>query len=321
MRVDYILRADLNLLPALAALLDERQVSRAAARVGMSQPAMSRTLQRLRDVLGDDLLVRGRGGYQLTPRAERIQRQVAELLPQLDNLFSDQAFDPATATDVFRLSGTDYATTILGPALFQQVFRQAPHATLSFETWQDGVFDDMERGALDLVLYGLAPRAGMRSEELFEERFVCVMSPEHPLSGHARITLDDYLACQHVVVNIHGGWQTVIDHRLRALGRPRHASLTVPYHAAAPYAVPGTALVATVPARLAAKHADISAVRTVAPPREIEVMHFNMCWHPRLDDDRAQRWLREIIRSVTATYRTEQSAERTGLRTRSGTSG
>ena len=182
MRVDYILRADLNLLPALAALLDERQVSRAAARVGMSQPAMSRTLQRLRDVLGDDLLVRGRGGYQLTPRAERIQRQVAELLPQLDNLFSDQAFAPATATDVFRLSGTDYATTILGPALFQQVFRQAPHATLSFETWQDGVFDDMERGALDLVLYGLAPRAGMRSEELFEERFVCVMSPEHPLS-------------------------------------------------------------------------------------------------------------------------------------------
>src|ERR1700722_7071082 len=311
MRMDYLLRADLNLLPALAALLDERQVSRAAARGGISQPAMSRTLQRLRDVLADDLLVRGRGGYQLTPRAERIQRKVAELLPQLDNLFSDQAFDPATATDVFRLSGTDYATTILGPALFQQVFRQAPHATLSFETWQDGVFDDMERGALDLVLYGLAPPAGLRSEELFEERFVCVMSPEHPLSSHVRITLDDYLACQHVIVNIHGGWQTVIDHHLRPLGKPGQASLTVPYHAAAPYGVPGPPLVAPLPPRLAAKHPHISAIRMVAPPREIEIMHFNMSWHPRLDDDRAQRWLREIIRSVTATYRAKQPAERT----------
>src|ERR1700729_4353447 len=135
MRMDYVLRADLNLLPALSALLDERQVSRAAARVGMSQPAMSRTLQRLRNVLGDDLLVRGRGGYQLTPQAERIQRQGAELLPRLGNLFRKKEFDPATATDVFRRSGTDYATTILGPALFQKIFRQAPHATLSFETW------------------------------------------------------------------------------------------------------------------------------------------------------------------------------------------
>jgi DNA-binding transcriptional LysR family regulator len=303
MRMDYILRADLNLLPALAALIEERQVSRAAERVGISQPAMTRTLQRLRDLLGDELLVRGRGGYQLTPRAERIRPQIAELLPRLDNLFSDHAFDPATATDVFRLAGTDYTTTILGPALFQRVFREAPHATLSFETWHDGVFDDMERGATDLVFYGLAPPPGLRSEELFEERFVCVMSPGHPLSGNPQLTLDDYLACQHVIVNIRRGWQAVIDDHLRALGRPRQASLTVPDHAAAPYAVPGTALVATVPARLAAKHADLPAVQIVSPPPEIEIMHFNMSWHPRLDNDRAQRWMRDVIRDITAIYR------------------
>jgi DNA-binding transcriptional LysR family regulator len=305
MHMDYVLRADLNLLPSLAALLDERQISRAATRVGVSQPAMSRTLQRLRDVLGDELLVRGRSGYQLTPRAERIQQQVAELLPRLEILFGDEVFEPAAASDVFRLAGTDYATTILGPALFQQVFRQAPRATLSFGQWHDEVFDDLERGQVDLVFYGLAPPAGLRSEELFEERFVCVMSPGHPLSQHTRITLDDYLQCAHVIVNIRGGWQTVVDDQLRTLGRPRKASLTVPYHAAAPYAVPGTALVATMPARLAAKHADISAVRMVAAPREIEMMHFTMCWHPRLDDDLGQRWIRDIVRSIAATYRTQ----------------
>ena len=161
----------------------------------------------------------------------------------------------------------------------------------------------MERGQVDLVFYGLAPQAGLRSEELFEERFVCVMSPGHPLSQHSRITLDEYLQCAHVIVNIRSGWQTVIDDHLRTLGRPRKASLTVPYHAAAPYAVPGTALVATMPARLAAKHADISAVRMVAAPRELDIMHFTMCWHPRLDDDLAQRWIRDIVRSIAATYR------------------
>ncbi len=125
------------------------------------------------------------------------------------------------------------------------------------------------------------------------------MSAGHPLAGRESLTLDDYLRCSHVVVSISGAAQTVIDEYLRALGTPRRASLTLPFHAAAPLAVAGTALVATLPWRLAAPYAADPSVRLVPAPREVEHMSYLMAWHPRLDDDPAQRWLRDILRSVT----------------------
>ncbi|MHA6759539.1 LysR family transcriptional regulator [Streptacidiphilus sp. PAMC 29251] len=296
----HIDRVDLNLLPPLAALLEERHVSRAAQRVNLSQPAMSRALQRLREVLGDELLVRGSAGYELTPRAERVQRQLVAILPRLEILFAGEAFDPAAAAESFRLAGTDYPAMVFGPALFQQVFRQSPHSTVTFRGWHDGVFDDLARGLTDIVFYGVSAPPALRSEKLFEETFVCVMSADHPLSGRSRLDLDDYLRCSHVVVNIVEGDQTVIDRHLQALGTPRRASLSVPYHAAAPLAVPGTRLVATLPLRLVAQHAQDPALRLVPAPEEIKDMSYHMSWHPRLDDDPAQRWLRHTIRTVTA---------------------
>jgi DNA-binding transcriptional LysR family regulator len=300
MRMTNITRVDLNLLAPLAALLDERHVSRAAQRVGLSQPAMSRALQRLRATLGDELLVRDLRGYQLTPRAERIRGQLLAIMPTLDILFAAEIFDPPSAKEEFRLVGSDYAALLFGPALFQRVFQQSPHSTLRFEAWHDAVFGDLERGAIDLVFYAVAPPPGFRVELLFEERFVCLMSRDHPLADHERITLDDYLGCSHIVINILGG-QTVIDRQLETLGTPRRASLTVPYHAAAEMAVPGTMLVATLPERLVSPHVNDPVLRIVLAPIEIQRMSYLMAWHPRLDDDPAQRWLRDMIRSVTAT--------------------
>lgn len=300
MHMVHIEQVDLNLLAPLAALLNERHVSRAADRVGLSQPAMSRVLQRLRVTLGDELLVRRVGGYQLTPRGERIQRQLAAILPRLEILYADEVFDPRTAAETFRLSGTDYAALVFSPGVVQRVFHQSPHSTLRFEAWHDGVFDDLERGLIDLAFYGVAPLPNFRSELLFEERFVCVLSPDHPLADRQSITLDDYLRCAHVVVNTGDGRQTVIDYRLQALGLSRKGSLSLPYHAAATLAVPGTMLVATLPWRLVAHHADNLALRLIPAPAEIEPMSYLMSWHPRLDDDPAQQWLRDTIRSVTA---------------------
>ena len=300
MRVTHLDRVDLNLLTPLAALLEERHVSRAAQRVNLSQPAMSRALQRLRESLGDELLVRGASGYELTPRAERVQRQLVAILPRLEILFAGEAFDPAAAAESFRLVGTDYAPMVFGGELFQQVFRQSPHSTVTFRAWHDGVFDDLARGLTDIVFYGVSAPPALRSEKLFEETFVCVLSADHPLSDRAQLGLDDYLRCSHVAVNVIGGDQTVIDRHLQALGTPRRISLSVPYHAAAPLAVPGTRLVATLPRRLVAHHAEDPSVRLVAAPPEILDMTYYMAWHPRLDDDPAQRWLRRTVRSVTA---------------------
>jgi len=291
---------DLNLLGPLAALLEERHVSRAAERMTMSQPAMSRALQKLRDALGDELLVRGPSGYQLTPRGERVQRQLSGILPRLEGLLADEPFDPRSGSPTFRLAGTDYVVSIVGPPLLERVFGESPQSTVRFGAWNHAVFDDLARGALDLVLSGAAPPPPLRFEPLFEDRYVCALSAEHPSAGKAALSLDEYLECAHAVVDIADGRQGAVDQRLDALGRPRRASVTVPYHAAAAAAARETQLVATLPRRLADDLVgDPSLVLVDAPP-EIPAVTLFMDWHPRLDDDPAQRWLRDLIRTTMA---------------------
>lgn len=298
-RTTQLQRVDLNLLVALAALLDERHVSRAADRIGLSQPATSRALQRLRRTLDDELLVRTRDGYQLTPRAERIRRELAGILPRLEVLFGAERFDPATATDSFRLMGTDFTTSVLGPGLSRRMFREAPGTSMTFEQWHDGVFQDVSHGLVDLAFVAVTVDPALRSELLFEERFVCLMAATNPLAGQDILTLKEFLGAAHVMVDVLQGEQSAVDRRLTELGHRRRAALSVPYHTAAVLAVPETQLVATIPARLAST-VDDPALWVVAAPPEIEPMPYLMTWHPRLDDDPAQRWLRDLVRVVAA---------------------
>jgi DNA-binding transcriptional LysR family regulator len=300
MRTTRLQRVDLNLLVALAVLLEERHVSRAADRIGLSQPATSRALQRLRDTLGDELLVRTRDGYQLTPRAERIRAELAEVVPRLEVLFGGESFDPATATDRFRIAGTDYATSVLGPGLARRLHEQAPGASLHFETWDVGAVEHVASGLVDLTFYGFPPGPSVRSELLYEERFVCLMSAGHPLADRTSLSLDEFTAAAHVLVEVQHGETPAIDRVLTGLGRTRRVALTVPYHSAAVLAVPGTPLVATLPERMLAAAAHDPAVRIVGAPAEIDTMPYLMVWHPRLDDDPAQRWLRDLVRVVAA---------------------
>ena len=288
-------RVDLNLLGPLVALLDERHVSRAAARANLSQPAMSRALARLREALGDELLVRGSRGYELTPRAERLQQQLAVVLPQLDGVFAVQEFDPAAAAETFRIAGTDYPALLFGAALFGRVFTGSPRSTLIFTGWHTGVFDDVEHGTVDVVFAGVAPPRHLRSEHLFTEEFVCAMSADHPLAGRSQLSLEEYLDCAHVVVDVFDGSQSAIDRHLSALGTSRTPSLRIPYHFAAAPAVVGNQLVATLPSRLLERPGRDPGVRLVRPPAEIEPMTYSLSWHPRLHDDPAQRWLRTTI--------------------------
>lgn len=293
---------DLNLLVPLLVLLEERHVSRAAVRADMSQPAMSRTLSRLRETFGDELLVRVAGSYQLTPRAEYLQQRLLELLPQLQGLIREAPFDAARTERTFRLAGTDYAAVLFGPVLFRTVLQRSPRSNLVFAPWHDDVFDDVARGRLDLVFYGVAAPDGMSSRHLFDEKFVCVVSVDHPLAGRDRLTLEEYLGCSHVVVDINGGRQAVVDQSLSALGVHRSVSLCMPYHAAALCAVPGTRLVATLPQHLAATLvAHEPSLTWVAPPEQIESMAYLMAWHPRMEGDPAHQWLRGTVVAAAAT--------------------
>ena len=301
MLVPDIPGADLNLLGPLAALLRERHVSRAAERAHMSQPAMSRALAALRRVFGDELLVRSGGGYRLTPRAERLQRDLAAILPQLESLFTETPYNPLTADHAFRLAGTDYVLSVIGPPLVRRVLVQAPAVTLHFGGWHTDVYYDVERGALDLAFTGGAAPPPLRSEPLFDDRYVCVMSAGHPLAAGGTLTLGDYLDCDHVVVDVLAGRQGTVDMRLEALGHARRASVTVSYHALAAAAIRDTRLVATLPRRLAGHLAADRTLAVTGAPEETGTMSFSMAWHPRLDGDPAQRWLRDTIRAATPT--------------------
>ncbi|WP_437036075.1 LysR family transcriptional regulator [Streptomyces sp. enrichment culture] len=294
----HIERVDLNLLAPLAALLEERHVSRAAEVAGMSQPAMSRAFQRLRATLGDELLVRTPGGYRLTPRAERVQRQLRAVLPRLESLFAPEDFDPAEAAEVFRVAGTDF-TQVFAPAVFQRVFRESPRSTLHFRTWHDAIYEDVDRGVVDLVFFARStPLTALHTEHLFDDRFVCVLSVDHPLAERPAIALKEYLDATHVVVGTIGERQTAIEQRLEDLGERRRAGLTVPYHSLALRSVLGTRLILTLPARLLEEQVPDPGIRILPAPEEIRPLGYHMAWHPRLDGDPGQRWLRNAVRAV-----------------------
>ena len=174
--VPRIESVDLNLLAPLHALLEERHVSRAADRLRMSQPSMSRALQRLRATLGDELLVRGPSGYQLTPRAERIAAELQHALPRLEHVFSGEAFDPATAARAFRVAGTDYTVSVLSGALLRQLFQQSPGSTVLFSRWHHTVFSDAEHGLVDLLIHGGSAPPPLRSRLLLDEGYACLVS-------------------------------------------------------------------------------------------------------------------------------------------------
>lgn len=293
-------QVDLNLLPALAALLEERHVSRAAARINLSQPATSRALQRLRRILDDQLLVRSSKGFQLTPRAEQLSRQLSDIVPGLERLFREDTFTPADDDRTWRIAGTDYAVSTFAAPLLRTLRAESPHSRLCWHSWYDHVFDHVDRGDLDLAFFGIDAPAHLRSQRLFTDTFVCLVDNNHPLAGRSAMDLTDYLACSHVIVDVDGGSQPAVDVPLAALGERRRAIVTVPYHVAALWILGGAGdLVATIPARLLDTLPDTAPYRVLSAPAELPAMSYCMSWHPRLDDDPAHRWLRAAVEAVS----------------------
>lgn len=301
MLITHTERVDLNLLAPLVALLEERQVSRAAVRVGLSQPAMSRALQRLRRVLDDPLLVKDPDGLRLTTRAEDIYRQLGTVIPLLENLLSPNDFDPSRTNQPVTLAGSDYAVQVFGPAVCRQVRAQSPDSPVRFHNLRlNGIIEHIRSGAVDIGLYGGALPEDLHSAVIYVEEFICVMAADHPLAGRPDITLAEYLHHQHVVIDTADGRQTVVDMPLIELGTPRSAGVTVPYHSAATALLPGTALIATLPARLGSSWADDDRLCAVPAPTEITPMPYQMIWNRAFDKDRRHQWLRGVVQAATA---------------------
>ena len=301
MRLTQLRQADLNLLVVFAVLAEERNVSRAAERLLLSQPAVSRALQRLRDMFHDDLFVRTAMGYELTPQGQRLLQEMEIMLPKLDRLLSGSSFDPSAEQANFRIAVTDNAASVLAPLICRNILPSAKKVRLDFVAWHSGVFDQLTHGSVDLVCSASSVDvpSPLQSQRIYDEEFVCAVDSKSPFKR--ALTISQYINAEHISVSILGGIQVVPDRPLAAKGYKRQIVMQVPYHEAAIRCVEGTKFIATVPRKLVDVARQNPAIKILKPPPEVDGFRYVMTWHPRVNTDAAHAWLRATMRQIGAT--------------------
>jgi len=308
MREVHLRNVDLNLLHELHALLEERYVTRAAERCFLSQPAMSRALERLREMFGDPLLVRSGRVYERTVRGERVLRELESLKPRLEAMVRGEEFDPARSQERFRVAMTDHGLMVLMPPLMERLRNSAKDAKVDAVVWNDRACEDIAAGRIDVALSAEAPPPDLEAEVLYEEDFVCLVGRLRQFRTR-RFTLKQYLDLPHVVVETWEKQQTPVDRPLAELGLKRGAALRVPYSVPTIFTVARTDLVLTVPRRLGKIAAAVAEVRMVEPPQEIKGFSYFMAWHARLTAEPAHEWFRAQIRLAARNIRFRDRGE------------
>jgi DNA-binding transcriptional LysR family regulator len=286
---------DLNLLVVLEALLEERNVTRAAGRLGMSQPAASRALARLRGLLSDALLVEGQGGYTLSARAEELRPALRHVLAGIGAMLEASSFDPAAAEGRLRLMMTDLHATVLGPPLLARLAAEAPGLDLDLVAPGPALMEALEGDAVDAVVGVIdeAP-AGIRRRKLYDETLVTLMRAGHPAAG-GRLTLDRYLGLDHIVVSVTGVGSAPVDEVLTAMGRTRRVRVRAPNFLSAVEIAARSDLVMTLPASLARAAAGMARFVALSPPVDPGQFALSLLWHARHQDAPRHVWLRSII--------------------------
>lgn len=298
MRIAHLRQADLNLLVVFSAVAEERNVTRAASRLLLSQPAVSRALIRLRDMFHDDLLIRTQNGYQPTPKGQLLLRELEAMLPRLDRFMAGGKFDPASEEVKFRIAATDHTGSVVAVPLAKSVLSKPTKVSFDFVPFHDGVYEELEKGRLDLAFDtedGYAP-AHLSKEVIFETDLVCVVSRRSRFTR--AITLKQYFAAQHVLFHIMGGIGTPLDKRLAAVGVKRRCRWVVSHQTVAMRVAAATDLIATVPRTMATAESSNRAIKILEAPSVLGSLKFVMVWHPRMQTDCAHIWLRSAIREL-----------------------
>lgn len=287
---------DLNLLAVLDAVLTEGSNRAAAARLGVTQSAVSHALAKLRRRLGDPLVVPGRGRMVPTPLAESLAPALREALERLSGaLRGARGFEPAHSTRTFWLSSADLAGMVVLPPLLRELTRAAPGVSVRMRPPGESDLAELERGGLDVALgiFQDAP-AAFRVQALFRERFVCVARRGHPVTG-GRLTLARYLEHGHVIVAPRGGTSSLVDEALAKLGKARRVVAAVPHFFLAPFVVASTDLLLMAPERMAHLLAPAFGLELMQAPLEVAGFTVSQLWHERMQHDAAHVWLRKMI--------------------------
>jgi DNA-binding transcriptional LysR family regulator len=300
MRTPVLRGVDLNLLVAFAELAATGSVTRAATKLGVTQPAMSRTLGRLRKTFGDPLFLRGPGGLVATPRARELQPAVEAWLEQAAVLVAGPPrFDPATAERTFQVATADYAEAVLLPRLLQRLQQEAPRVRLRITTQPFPLDAALEAGELDLAW--LPRQAASRQvvwTRLFEESFGFVVRKGHPVLRRP-FKLERFLSLRHLAIAPVGRTNSnPLDQLLEKLGHRREVAATVPNFLVVPSLVAGSDVGVTLPRRiveLATRHYPL-----VSLPLPFALPGFTMhqAWHERVRKDPGHAWLRQLVVDV-----------------------
>lgn len=307
---------DLNLLLVLDALLAERSVTRASQRLGLSQPAVSHALGRLRDALGDPLLERDGRAMKPTPRALLLAPALREGIHALSRALHARVgpFDPSQAQGAVRVASADYAEALLLPALMKRLEREAPQLELWLHARAGENLELLHRGEVDLaltVLRGGRHLEGLARRELLHERFVCVVRKGHP-AARGRFTLERYLAAGHVFVAPGSTRGSLVDELLARRGHERRIAVAVPHFLVAPQVVAQTDLVCTLGERVARSMARAFSLTLLPPPFELPGFTLSMVWSARREEEPLLRWVRERFAEVAAGQPTPRARRKRG---------
>jgi len=293
---------DLNLLLAFDILMRERNVTRAAERMFVTQSAMSHTLHRLRQQLNDPVLVKSPAGMQPTALALALVEPVRCLLQEMERLLeAPQAFDPASSQRRFTIAATDYMELLILPELSELIEQSAPGVDIHVKRTESAFpLTQLENGSLDVVL-GFAsvlnPPAHLHCEHLFTDRMACVVRQDHPTIKAAPL-LEEYLAAAHMLISRTGDKLGVIDEKLTELGLERRINFIVPHFLSAPLIVAQSNMILSLPYRLAIAFQKLVPLDVLPVPVSLPDYDLAMIWHPLWEKDPAHAWLREQINAI-----------------------
>lgn len=303
-------RVDLNLLVYLDVLLRERNVTRSASQLGISQPAMSNGLRRLRDLFGDPLLVRTSEGMMPTERAQELQPVIRNVLANVEKAVQPTTeFNAENSDRVFRIMASDYTESTLIPALLQRLSQVAPAIRLDIMTPSDVSYQDVEQGNVDMVInrFDDIPQS-FHQMNVWHDSFSCLFSCDNPVAKH--FDLETYLQAQHVWVSKTGmgagvgvnpsdtqklGW---VDEALIKIGKTRNITVFTRHYLSAVLLAEQKNLIVTIPSKAAQSQLNNPKLMIKPAPFAIEPFELKMAWSPLLQSNPGHQWMRRLIKSV-----------------------
>lgn len=289
---------DLNLLVVLDALLDEAHVSRAADRLGLSQPATSSALERCRHLFNDPLLERGRGQMRLTAKAEALRVPVKNLLADVTVVLDPPEVDLATVRQTVRIVMADYPAVVIVAALYDALTKTAPGIDLVIQPWlgASDALDGLAKGTIDLAA-SVFPKTevGFQRQELLQEHYVVMMRKNHPAADG--FDLDKWLAYPHVLVSGRGHIKGALDEAIAAHDKERRVRIVVPSFMMVPALLAGSDLIAMIPSLCVPKDA-AAKFALFDPPIPVEGFALHLAWHVRRDKDAAVQHVAGIVKNL-----------------------